>query len=95
MLKYLLVLLALIIFAFALPPYLLANQFYEENRIYRKKNPIGYDSNVFLRFSADFVLVFSVLEGGAVGLVSDIVLTPIILAFMTLGIIFGIPVTIY
>lgn len=95
MLKYLLVLLAMIIFAFALPPYLLANQFYEEDRIYKKKNPVDEDRNVFLRFSADLVLVFTVLEGGAVGLVSDIVLTPVILAFMTLGIIIGIPVTIY
>ena len=95
------ILIALVLLAFALPPCTFANHLYNEDRKFIKRNPrasifFGIEtSNQACRFITDTFRAFVILQGFCIGLISDIVLTPLILIIEAIGILVGVPYMIY
>ena len=99
--KYLIVLLALVILAFVIPPAFLTVQLYEEDRIYYKKHkregllPGSKTRNLVIIFIRDVSRQLTILKGLMVGILSDILFTPIIMLIETVGVFAGIPFMIW
>ena len=100
-LKYIGVLIGIIILTIGFVPYLLAQQLHEEDKKWFKRRIRRGKSESVLWDSPSGVFItqtmrnFVILQGVFVGIVCDIVATPILLALSVIGIIAGTPIMFY
>ena len=96
--KYLMVVLTIIAASIALAPCAFANLLHDEDRRFFKRNPkasLFFDiqmDNSACHFLRDSVRIFTIMEGFCIGLISDIVFTPICMFLGTISIFVGTPI---